>query len=71
MVFGYWVSDLECYGVVEFDKEGNVLSLEEKFEELKFNYVVVGFYFYLNKVVEVVKKIEFFVCGELEIMIVN
>ena len=57
-VFGYWVSDPERYGVAEFDKEGNVLSLEEKPEEPKSNYAVVGLYFYPNKVVEVAKKIE-------------
>ena len=66
-VFGYWVSDPERYGVAEFDKEGNVLSLEEKPEEPKSNYAVVGLYFYPNKVVEVAKKIEPSARGELEI----
>lgn len=70
-VFGYWVSDPERYGVAEFDKEGNVLSLEEKPEEPKSNYAVVGLYFYPNKVVEVAKKIEPSVRGELEITTVN
>ena len=70
-VFGYWVSDPERYGVAEFDKEGNVLSLEDKPEEPKSNYAVVGLYFYPNKVVEVAKKIEPSARGELEITTVN
>ena len=70
-VFGYWVSDPERYGVAEFDKEGNVLSLEEKPEEPKSNYAVVWLYFYPNKVVEVAKKIEPSARGELEITTVN
>ena len=70
-VFGYWVSDPERYGVAEFDKEGNVLSLEGKPEEPKSNYAVVGLYFYPNKVVEVAKKIEPSARGELEITTVN
>ena len=70
-VFGYWVSDPERYGVAEFDKEGNVLSLEEKPEEPKSNYAVVGLYFYPNKVVEVAQKIEPSARGELEITTVN
>ena len=70
-VFGYWVSDPERYGVAEFDKEGNVLSLEERPEEPKSNYAVVGLYFYPNKVVEVAKKIEPSARGELEITTVN
>lgn len=50
-VFGYWVSDPERYGVAEFDKQGNCLSIEEKTKEPKSNYAVVGLYFYPNKVV--------------------
>ncbi len=57
-VFGYWVNDPERYGVAEFDKEGNCLSIEEKPEKPKSNYAVVGLYFYPNKVVEVAKNIK-------------
>lgn len=52
-IFGYWVNDPECYGVVEFDKEGNCLSIEEKPKHPKSNYAVPGLYFYPDKVVEV------------------
>ena len=55
-VFGYWVNDPERYGVAEFDVEGNCLSIEEKPEQPKSNYAVVGLYFYPNKVVDVAKK---------------
>lgn len=70
-VFGYWVNDPERYGVAEFDKEGNCLSIEEKPEHPKSNYAVVGLYFYPNKVVDVASKIEASARGEYEITTVN
>jgi glucose-1-phosphate thymidylyltransferase len=70
-VFGYWVSDPERYGVAEFDKEGNCLSIEEKPQNPKSNYAVVGLYFYPNKVVDVAANIKPSARGEYEITTVN
>lgn len=70
-VFGYWVKDPERYGVAEFDKEGNCLSIEEKPNNPKSNYAVVGLYFYPNKVVDVAANIKPSARGEYEITTVN
>ena len=70
-VFGYWVNDPERYGVAEFDKQGNCLSIEEKPKQPKSNYAVVGLYFYPNKVIDVAATIKPSARGELEITTVN
>lgn len=70
-VFGYYVSDPERYGVVEFDDKKRVISLEEKPKSPRSNYAVVGLYFYLNSVVEVAKRLKPSSRGELEITDVN
>lgn len=70
-VFGYWVDCPERYGVAEFDREGNCISIEEKPEHPKSNYAVVGLYFYPNKVVDIASEIKPSARGELEITAVN
>src|SRR5690606_9533192 len=70
-IFGYYVNDPERYGVVDFDKDNKVKSIEEKPKKPKSNYAVVGLYFYPNSVIEIAKKIKPSARGELEITTVN
>ncbi len=70
-IFGYYVEDPERFGIVEFDKEGRVVSIEEKPEKPKSNYCVTGLYFYDNKVVEYAKNLAPSDRGELEITDLN
>ena len=71
IIFGYYVEDPERYGVVEFDNVKNVIGIEEKPENPKSNYAIVGLYYYPNSVIEIAKKVKPSNRGELEITSVN